>query len=266
MRYALKFGYLGKNFFGYARQPNLRTVEGDIIYAIKKSMLVEDGKSANLQSASRTDKGVSAIGNVIAIDTEFRKDEIIGALNANLDEIWFYGIAEVLSEFNPRYAKQRWYRYYLPDSGFDEEKIREVAKSFIGPHNFSNFAKIEEGKEPKRTVDSIDIYKENEFIILDFRGQSFLWNMIRRIMKALVDCVNGKISQEEIRDALTKETKVDFGIAKPEPLTLMDVNYDFVFDIEKKKSRDLKKDLENNLHRLRIESFFYTQILKSIEG
>jgi tRNA pseudouridine38-40 synthase len=266
MRYALKFGYLGKNFSGYARQPNQRTVEGEIIDTLKKTKIIEDERSSNFQSASRTDKGVSACGNVLAIDTEFRKGEIIRALNAHLHEIWFYGISQVDHGFNPRYAKQRWYRYYLLDRELDQEKIRDIAKIFIGPNNFSKFAKIEDGKEPERTIDSISISVENDFIILDFTGQSFLRNMVRRIVKALVDCAKQKISQREIRDALTGEHKVDFGIAEPEPLILMDVNYDFEFDIEKTKLRDLKKDLENNLHRLRTQNFYYTQMLKSIEG
>lgn len=266
MRYALKFGYHGKNFFGYARQPNLRTVEGDIIDSLKKTMIIEDEKSANFQSASRTDKGVSACGNVLAIDTDFRKDEILGALNAHLEDIWFYGISQVGNDFNPRHANQRWYRYYLLDSGFDVKKIQDAAKIFVGSHNFSNFSKMEEGKEPKRTIDSIDISKENEFIILDFRAQSFLWNMVRRIVKAISDSAEGRLSSDDILIALAGEQKVDLGIASPESLILMDVHYDFEFEIEIKNLSDLKKNLEDNLHKIRTENVFYTQMLRSIEG
>ena len=262
MRYALKFGYLGKNFSGYARQPNLRTVEGEIIKALKKTKIIEDEKNARFQSASRTDKGVSAIGNVLSIHTEFRKDEILGALNAHLNEIWFYGISQVDDGFNPRYAKQRWYRYYLLDQELNERNIREIAKIFVGTHNFSNFAKLGDGKEPVRTMDSINILKEKDFIIIDFKAQSFLWNMVRKIVRAMVDCSKGKISEKEIQDALTKETKVNLGIAAPELLMLMDVEYDFKFELEKTILKDLNKDL----NRLRIESLFYTQILKYIEG
>jgi tRNA pseudouridine38-40 synthase len=264
MRYALKFGYLGENFKGYARQPNLRTVEGDILNAFKKTKIIEDEKSANFQSASRTDKGVSAIGNVLAIDSEFRKDEIIGALNAHLDEIWFYGISLVDDGFNPRYAKQRWYRYYLLDSKFDEKRIQDTANIFIGSHNFSNFVKLEEGKDPEKIIDSIDIFRENDFIILDFKAQSFLWNMVRRIVKVLVDCAEKKISEKEIRDALIKGTKVDFGIAAPEPLILMDVTYEI--DVERIKMMNIKEKLEKNLQKLRIDSLIYNQMLRVLDG
>lgn len=266
MRYALKFGYLGKNFTGYAFQPNLRTIEGDIIRALMKAKIIEDEKSANLQSASRTDRGVSACGNVIALDTEFKKEGIMGALNAHLNEIWFYGISNVDIGFNPRHAKQRWYRYHLHDSGFDQEKLQDAANIFIGQHNFFNFSKMEKGRDPKRTLYSIDISKENDFIILDFKAQSFLWNMVRRIVSALVDCAQGKISEKDINYALTLNTKVDFGIAAPEPLTLMDVDFGFEFDILKTNLRGLKKDLETNLQMLRSETFFITQMLNSIKG
>jgi tRNA pseudouridine38-40 synthase len=198
MTYALKFGYLGKNFSGYARQPNLRTVEGEIIRALKDAKIITDKKP---KVASRTDKGVSAIDNVIALNTDFRKDEIIPALNAHLDEIWFYGLSEVSDEFNPRHAKQRWYRYHLYDEGFELKNIKTTANLFCGTHDFSNFARLE-AKNPKRTLDSIEVSKEEDFIILDFRAQGFLWNMVRRIVKAISDAAKGKLTQDEIKEAL----------------------------------------------------------------
>ena len=136
MRYVLKFGYNGRGFSGYARQPGLRTVEGDIIQALNKSQIILDLDGARFQSASRTDKGVSARGNVISLNTEFRKEAILDALNAHLKYIRFYGLAEVDDGFNPRHASQRWYRYLLIDEEIDKEKIKEAAKIFVGEHDF----------------------------------------------------------------------------------------------------------------------------------
>ena len=42
MRIALKFAYDGRNFHGYARQPQLKTVEGEIIKALIKHGFIED--------------------------------------------------------------------------------------------------------------------------------------------------------------------------------------------------------------------------------
>ena len=44
MRIALKFAYDGEKFYGYARQPNLRTVEDELIKALVKNGLIEDTK------------------------------------------------------------------------------------------------------------------------------------------------------------------------------------------------------------------------------
>ena len=266
MRYALKFGYHGKNFFGYARQPGLRTVEEEIIKALKKTTMIVYEKEANFQTASRTDKGVSACGNVLTFDTNFRGDEILSALNANLEEIWFYGIKEVESSFNPRHARERWYRYRLLDDGMDLKTLEEYAKIFLGMHDFSNFARIEEGKNPARTIENIEISKEKEFIILDFKAQSFLWQMVRRIVKAMRDAEKGKLSLDDLKNALGGKTRADFGIASAEPLILMDICYDFDLNIDKLKSEDLETKLEKNLHMLRINYIIYHNMLKILEG
>ena len=60
MRVAVKIAYNGKQFLGYARQPLLKTVEGDIIQNLEKKGIINSAKEALFRSASRTDKGVSA--------------------------------------------------------------------------------------------------------------------------------------------------------------------------------------------------------------
>lgn len=265
MIYALKFGYHGKNFSGYARQPKLRTIEGDIIKALKKTKMILNEREANFQTASRTDKGVSALGNAIAFNTEFKGDEILGALNAYLEEIWFYGIAEVESSFNPRHARQRWYRYYLIDEGWDLTSLKDISKIFQGSHDFSNFARLEEGNDPMKSIDSIEISKEKEFIILDFKAKSFLWHMVRRIVKSMMDVVMDKYTLNDIKDALEGNTKMDFGIAPPDPLILMDVKYDFEFKFDRIKLQNLEMTLKRNLHTLRIQEMIYDNMLRILE-
>lgn len=261
MRYALKFGYSGKKFFGYAQQPKLRTIESEIIKALTNSKIITDEKNTELKVASRTDKGVSAVGNVLALKTDFRKKEIIPALNAHLDEIWFYALTEVSEDFNPRHAQHRWYRYYLFDEEFDISDIKDITSIFIGTHDFSNFARLE-GKDPIRTIDSIEVGKEKDFIILDFRAQSFLWHMVRRIVKAISGTINGKLSPEDIKEALDSKQKIDFGMAEPEPLILMDVKYDFDFIVDLESYDKIKMNLQKRIKDLKMEGMIYHLIQK----
>ena len=148
MRIALKFAYDGHIFHGYARQPGLKTVEGEIISILVREEYIKNAKDSIFRSSSRTDKGVSALGNVIAFNTDKPIDNILKQINTKTEEILFYGIKEVEPDFYPRYAKQRIYRYYLKNNNFDMEKIISAASLFTGTHNFSNFARVEEGKNP----------------------------------------------------------------------------------------------------------------------
>jgi tRNA pseudouridine38-40 synthase len=217
MSVALKFAYDGTKFHGYARQPNVRTVEGEVLKALDSI----GARHLRFRSASRTDKGVSALGNVIAFDTNFRPEELCGALNSRLEDIFFYAYARVPLEFWPRYADERWYRYHLYGR-HDVKLLNDISELFMGEHDFSSFSKIEKGRNPVRSIDSIEIREDGDFTLIDIRAQSFLWQMVRRIVGAMISVEMGEKSIEDVERALHGE-KVIFRIAEPEPLFLMDV-------------------------------------------
>jgi len=235
MRIAIKFAYDGKKFQGYARQPDMKTVEGEIINLLVKNNLIKDPKESKFRSASRTDRDVSALGNVIAFNTSLQKKYVFQVLKKSSNDILFYGIKEVEPEFYPRYAKLRIYRYYLKNENLDKDEIIAVLALFAGEHNFSNFARIEENKDPIKTIDNIVVTERNDFFTIDFYAQNFLWHQIRRIISALEKALVGKIKKDQIVDALSNPNKkVDFGLAPAEPLILKDIVYDFEFEHDKK--------------------------------
>ncbi len=227
MRVAIKFAYDGTKFYGYARQPNLETVEGEIIKTCLEGGIFNDIREAYIRSASRTDKGVSALCNIIVFNSNRNIDEILPAIAGNLEHIIPYGIAEVDKDFNPRYAKLRYYRYYLPRGDRDVDRIREGITLFLGEHDFTNFARIEDRKNPIRKIEEIYVIEDEDFIIFDLYAQTFLWHQIRRIISAVLKMEKGVISKEEIINALEKpHIKVDYGVAPAEPLILMDIRYE----------------------------------------
>lgn len=253
MRIALKFAYDGTGFHGYARQPGLRTVEGEILNALDKI----EARHIRFRTASRTDKGVSALGNVIAFDTNFRPDEICGALNSSLEDIYFRGYAEVPLGFNPRTAEERWYRYHLYGD-HDLNLLRELSEIFTGERDFSSFARMEEGRNPVREIREIKISEKGEFVLIDIRARSFLWQMVRRIVGAMLSVEQGEREIDDIKRALKRE-KVIFSIAKPERLFLMDIRYkkiDFEFEKVPDKLEEIRK---RALLRLKFLEYFKTQ-------
>lgn len=247
MRIALKFAYDGRKFHGYARQPQLKTIEGEIIKSLIKHGFIEDTKESCIRSASRTDKGVSALGNVIAFNTDSFKERIFQKMKEDLTDILVYGIKDVEPDFYPRYAKRRMYRYYLKNENLEIDKVLSAAVSFAGEYNFSNFARIEEFKDPVRTIDNIIVTNQDDFLIMDFYAQTFLWNQVRRIVSAIQKMGIGKIEKEQIIEALhNPNKKVDFGLAPAETLILRDIVYDFEFEYDTKLLNSLK-DFEKNI-------------------
>ena len=234
MRVALKFAYDGTGFSGYARQPGQRTIEHVLLTRLLEQGMFHDTKSACFRTASRTDRGVSALGNVCAFDTSLSPAEILTHLTWSASDVFIYGITEVDYDFYPRHAKRREYRYYLLNTNLDVDKILSAADLFTGEHNFQNFARIEPLKDPVRCIDAIVVSEKEDFLVLDFYAQTYLWNQIRRIVSALNKVGEGTLSLNAIGQALVHpETKVDFQVAAPEPLLLKDVVYDFSFQCVK---------------------------------
>ncbi|USS40577.1 tRNA pseudouridine(38-40) synthase TruA [Thermococcus aggregans] len=248
MRIALKIAYDGRKFYGFQRQPNVRTVEGEIIKALVKLGIIENPKDANFKGASRTDRGVSAFGNIIAFNTSKPELTYPRILNHHLQDVWVLGRAQVPEDFHPRFwSKGKVYRYYLIDEGFDIEKMKACAQLFVGIHDFSNFARIEEDKNPIRKIDRIEILPKGKVIVVEIEGESFLWEMVRRIVTALKLCASGVLSIEDVKRMLEEKVARKLPPAPPENLVLWEVKYEGVsfekdpYAVEKAKKEFFEK-------------------------
>lgn len=244
MRVAVKIAYDGRAFYGHQRQPVHRTVEGECLTALKSAKILRSPQEAFFRSASRTDRGVSAVGNVIAFNTILRPDAVVGAFNDQSRDVWAWALAVVPETFHPRHAVERWYRYHLREAA-DIETLREAAAEFEGEHDVQSFTS--DPPERPLTIHRIDIAKEGDVTCIDVRAPSFRRGMVRRIVAAMLSCAEGEVSLEDIRTAL-RGAKKDFGTTPPEPLVLMDVRYDFEFQtILKPKVRDEWRAMTDDL-------------------
>lgn len=225
-RVAIKIAYMGAGFCGSQYQPGLRTVVGDVISDLIMVHPKRDMEWFDIKPSSRTDAGVNALDNVIAVNTDFDDNIVLlRALNSVSKSIFYRGITDVDDDFNPRFANSRVYRYVLPSDGLDIGLARECAGLFVGEHDFIRFCKIYEDKPTVTTMESIDIEEKDGYLELTFRSQYFLWNMIRKISAAIDSVARGRRTLDDVRRALDGED-VQFGMARPEALTLMEVNYD----------------------------------------
>jgi tRNA pseudouridine38-40 synthase len=230
MRVALKIVFDGKRFHGFARQPGKFTIEGSFIDILLKSKVFDSLKEAIFRVASRTDKGVSSFGNVIAFNTTIDPTDFIDSINGQLQDIYIIAFALVPDDFYPRHAIIRSYRYYLLNNGLDVDILLAGANCFTGMHDFRNFARVESHRNPVRTIENIVIWQKTGFVIIDVFAQTFLWHQVRRMIAALEKIGLHKLQIKDVQDALDSPSRyVDFGLASSRSLILTDVRYSFEF-------------------------------------
>ncbi len=252
MRIAVKFAYDGRPFYGYARQPDLHTVEGVLLKTLRKTGFIVDGRSSSFLSASRTDKGVSACCNVVAFNTKKSTKDLLQLLSEELTDVFPFAMARVSDDFYPRHAQKRWYRYVLPKESIGLKTIQQCIDLFQGSHDFSNFARVESHKNPIRAIDQILVDEQDHFFAIDIIAQTFLWHQIRRMISAMIKVEKGKKTMDEVASALHHpEKSMDFGVAPAEPLILMDISYPNVsFKVDKmlaKKKERVQKKVQDRL-------------------
>lgn len=110
-RFKLIIEYDGTRYSGWQVQKNARTVQGEIIGAIKKVFKSDD---FDFQGAGRTDAGVHALMQVAHLDirTNLNEEKIRYALNDNLPaDINILSVEKTSKNFHAR--KDAKYRSYL---------------------------------------------------------------------------------------------------------------------------------------------------------
>lgn len=253
-RLAIKVAYLGEGFYGSQTQPGLRTVEGEISSNLQ-TICDSTAEELDLKLASRTDRGVNALGNVAVFSTEFGDCEVLlKALNAVSRGIYYRSYARVPDDFNPRCANLRKYRYVMPSEGIDQDRARECASVFVGEHDFIRFCKYD-NKPTTGKIESADIWKDGEILVFDCSARFFLWNQVRRMMSAIASVGRGDAETNDVLRALNGDD-ISFGVARADALTLRDVVYEGLdFTVPDAAMFDAKVREEMFRGRLR-ESFF----------
>jgi len=121
--YKLLIAYDGSGFHGYARQPNVRTVQGELEAALFR--LIGEVETS---VAGRTDKGVHAVGQVVSFSTgEILDTRTLRSLNRQLaPEISVLALGYAPEGFSARFsATERAYIYRIAEN---------VARNLVAGH------------------------------------------------------------------------------------------------------------------------------------
>lgn len=240
MRYLMTFSYDGSQFYGYQKQPNLRTIEGELESALE---FINGGTLVVVHSSGRTDRKVHAINQKAHFDLD--KDISLYKLKCALNtytgkDIYIKDIEVVPNDFHARYmVKRKKYIYkinigeynpiernyvYQYNKLLDINIMNSEIKSLIGTHDFSSFANMEDKKESYiRTIYEAYIEEKDNIVTITFIGDGFLKYQVRNMVGCLIEtCTKNR----SIKDILDKKNRTSFGkIAPPEGLYLMDVEY-----------------------------------------
>lgn len=225
MRYAFRVAYDGSRYFGFVRQPSRPTIEAELLKAFKKCGVYRELKKAQFRKAARTDRGVSAVGQVVALDVF--KEPNLRLINTCLpDDIAVLAAVEVGPRFDPRrHAQSKHYRYVCEAlSNFDLPLARRAAKLLKGTHDFKHLCKHEQGRSTLRELKYASV-RWQKILIFDFIAQAFLWQQVRRMISVLLAVGAGKLNLDELKRMLEGHAKQAMRPAPAEGLILVGVRY-----------------------------------------
>ena len=228
----LVIAYKGTHYAGWQIQKNAVTVEATVKAAIQKVT----GEDTTVYGAGRTDAGVHALGQTANFFTgsSIPAERFTPALNANLPpDIRVVQSEQVSESFHSRFcAKGKIYSYRI-DTGeiydplfsdmawhlrypINIDKMIEASQCLIGKHDFRCFmASGSSVKDTVRTLEAIGIEKEGRFIILTFRGDGFLYHMVRIMVGTLSEIGMGMREADDMPDILASRDRLKAGKTAP---------------------------------------------------
>jgi len=247
VRYLICFEFLGTDFFGSQKQPDKRTVQGEIEKALRT--LIKDEISIIL--SGRTDAKVSAKYQTAHFDLceEIKNQErFLYSLNCILpDDVKVFELKKVNPTFHAqKSAKYKHYRYkilnshvasafsdlnlFYPYEKLDVVRLNKSLSYLVGHHDFTSFKSHSDNPYDDCIIYYAKAQKTMEFrrdfIFVDIIGNRFLYNMVRSIVGELLLIERKKLPEITMLEALeAKNRAVVANVVEAKALFLEYVGY-----------------------------------------
>lgn len=240
--YRLDFGYDGTDFHGFARQPAVRTVQGEVEDALSKVFR----HPVETVGAGRTDRGVHARHQVVSFSSDriVAPATIVRAVTSMLGpEVVAADAAVVPDDFSARFsATGRSYRYRIlnasaPDplrrhttwqvaDPLDVDAMNLAAAGFVGEHDFAAFCRRRDGATTERTVHSAVWDHRRDLVVFSISAKAFCHQMVRSLTGFCVDVGRGRVDPGLVARVLAEgDRSRSRQIAPPHGLVLWHVDY-----------------------------------------
>ncbi|XP_075653657.1 uncharacterized protein LOC142624043 isoform X1 [Castanea sativa] len=251
-KWRLVIAYDGTRYSGWQYQQSPPTIQCIVEKALTQETKLER-KDLLLVGASRTDKGVHALGQVAHFVTPFNYDSlesIHAALNGLLpSDIRVQEISPAMPEFHARFsAKRKIYHYkiyndtimdpfqhrYAYHSAYklNAAVMREAASYFIGKHDFSAFVNASHNdrvRDPVKNIFRFDVIEMGALLQLEVEGSGFLYRQVRNMVALLLQIGKEAIPPDIVPMILASRDRKELAkyalSAPPHGLCLVTVNY-----------------------------------------
>jgi len=240
--YRLDLAYDGSGFFGYAVQPNVRTVQGDL----EKALEPHTG-GATTYVAGRTDKGVHATEQVVSFRCgELDTARVLRSLNSQLrPEIAARRLSVVSDDFHARFsATGRAYRYQIRNADvhdpltassvwtvtglLDVPAMNQSVEPLVGIHDFATFCRQHAGRPTVKELLWARWRRKAEDVDLSIGADSFCHQMVRSIVAMSVEVGHGKVSVTRSTEVFRSlDRRQGYGVAPAHGLALVAIAYDY---------------------------------------
>ena len=242
-RFKVFIEYEGTRYSGWQIQTNARTVQGEIIRAVKRICKTDE---VEFYGAGRTDAGVHAVGQVAHLDvrTMLAPEIIRMKLNDELPpDINILEVEKAPPAFHARHdALARSYLYQVSSrrSAFgkhyvwwvkdrlDVPAMEDAARLFVGMKDLRSFTDANPDEDStKIAIEAIDVKREGDLILFRVRGSHFVWKLVRRVVGVLVEVGRGKFTRQEVGQFIREKSDAPARCtAPPSGLFLEKVWYD----------------------------------------
>ena len=208
-RLRLDLAYDGTAFSGWARQPDLRTVQGVVEGALTQALRLAE--PASITCAGRTDAGVHARGQVAHVDVDLEAHALdLDALARSLrglvpDDVWVTAVSVAPLGFDARFsALSRSYSYRICDEPTSWDPLRRcdtlrhprpldvsvmnaAAQPLLGEHDFAALCRPRAGASTvRRMLDLIWARDGHGTAVMTVRADAFCHSMVRALVGVLV--------------------------------------------------------------------------------
>ncbi len=244
----MNLAYHGAGFAGWAAQPGLRTVQGELEAALERML----GGRASLTVAGRTDAGVHAWAQVASLSLDAEPpDELGRALNSLTGP----DLAVIAAEPAPdgfdarRDARSRTYCYRVLtervpnpfEAGIslfwphrvDRRALADCADALLGTHDFTAFTPTQtEHVRFERNIlraewhEKPAVLGQGTVLELWIEADAFMRNMVRVLVGTMLEVAGGRRSLDDFGSLLMGAPRERAGdTARAHGLHLADVRY-----------------------------------------